>query len=91
MFERQFGQFLVMVGSVIMILFVLSYVANQINFWLFLSGVAILYFGFRILTNFPAEPRPKAERFRMVKKLGSRKKKEKKEDKKEKKEEKSKE
>ena len=88
MVARQFGQFLILVGGVVMVLFVISYAANQLNFWLFLAGGALLFFGVRILMRFPADPRPKAERFRLVKKLGTRKKKEKKQDKKEEKEDK---
>jgi hypothetical protein len=73
--QRQFGQFVLMVGGLLLVLFVISYIANQINFWLFLSGGLLTYFGVRLLIKFPAEPKPKAERFRMVKKINSRRKK----------------
>ncbi len=73
--QRQFGQFVLMVGGLLLVLFVISYAASQTNFWLFLSGGLLTYFGVRLLIKFPAEPKPSAERFRMVKKLNSRRKK----------------
>jgi hypothetical protein len=77
MFQRlhQFGLFLLMVGGLLIVLFVGSYAANQIDFWLFLAGALITYVGYRFLIRFPAEERPRAERFRLVKKLSSRRKK----------------
>jgi len=84
MVKRQFGIFLIMIGILLLALFVFSYIANQMNFWLFLGGVGILVWGGHTLVTNPGQPRPKAERFRMVKKISTRKKKEDKKEKKDK-------
>jgi hypothetical protein len=73
MFERV-GYFFIMVSGIVLFVFVASYMVDTPNYYLFLGGVALLIIGFYIVRRNRQQPE-KAERFGLVRKMRSRKKK----------------
>jgi hypothetical protein len=72
MFMR-IGIFFIMISVIVLFIFVASYQVDDPNYSLLLGGLALIFIGiFMVIRN--RRPTEKAERFRTIRKLRSRKK-----------------
>jgi hypothetical protein len=65
---RQIGQFFLLIGVLIFVLFALSIYAGQTDAWLFIFGIGLMVLGARLVFKNRKKGEP-AERFRMMRRL----------------------
>ncbi len=67
-FKKRFGNFLMLIGFILLVLFIASDYLDQVNGWYLLFGVILFAFGVRLAWKGRTPPEP-SQRFRTMKKL----------------------
>ena len=66
--KKRFGNFFILIGSILLVLFFVSDYLDQVNVWYLLFGLIIFTLGVRLAWKGRTPPEP-SQRFRTIKKF----------------------